>query len=64
MLIIVEHWQCRTSAFHRMYFSLAEYLNDDQNTIPFVLTGPSGAGKSSLMAFAAKKVFHTNFSIH
>ena len=41
---------------HKMYSSLANYLEGDQNTCPFVLAGPSGSGKSSLMAFVAKKV--------
>ena len=44
--------------FHKMFSSLEEYLNDDQNTRPYVLTGPSGSGKSSLMAFVAKKVIY------
>ena len=48
---------------HKMYSSLKEYLNNDQNTCPFVITGPSGAGKSSLMAFVAKKVFYLYFCI-
>jgi guanylate kinase len=47
--------------FHKTYSSLAEYLNNDQNTCPFVLTGPSGAGKSSIMAFVAKKVIYKIF---
>ena len=50
--------------FHKMYSSLEEYVNNDQNTCPFVLTGPSGAGKSSLMAFVAKKVIHMNFKMY
>jgi DNA replication protein DnaC len=49
--------------FHKTYSSLAEYLNNDQNTCPFVLTGPSGAGKSSIMAFVAKKVIYKIFKI-
>jgi DNA replication protein DnaC len=48
-------------AFHEMFSCLAEYLNDDQNRSPFILTGTSGAGKSSLMAFVAIQVIHMNF---
>ena len=29
---------------HKMYSSLNNYLNDDQNTRPFILAGPSGSG--------------------
>ena len=47
--------------FHKMFSCLVEYLNNDQNSCPFVLTGPSGVGKSSLMAFLAKKVIHMYF---
>ena len=42
--------------FHLMYSFIADYLNDDQNTCPLVLTGPSNACKSLLMALIAKKV--------
>ena len=46
--------------FHQMHSNLANYLNDDQNTCPYVLTGTSGSGKSSLIAFVAKKVISLN----
>ena len=64
---VIQHANhCRTLTSkmphdHEMYSSLKEYLNNDQNTCPFVLTGPSGAGKSSLMAFVSKKVIHMYF---
>ena len=41
---------------HNDYEPLNNYLRDDANNSPFILTGSSGSGKSSLMAFAAKKV--------
>jgi DNA replication protein DnaC len=53
----------KMSESHKIHSSIAEYLNNDQNTSPFILTGPSGAGKSSLMAFVVKKVIHVNLSM-
>ena len=41
---------------HNDYELVNNYLRDNDNTCPFVITGLSGAGKSSLMAFVAKKV--------
>ena len=41
---------------HNLHSRIDNYIKDDQNSCPFVLTAPSGAGKSSLMAFVAKKV--------
>ena len=42
--------------YHNDYELVNNYLRDNENTCPFVITGSSGAGKSSLMAFVAKKV--------
>ena len=43
-------------------FSIIEnYILDDKNRSPFVLTGASGCGKSTLMAFVAKKVILLKF---
>jgi hypothetical protein len=46
----------KMSETHPIYSRIDNYIKDDQNSCPFVLTAPSGAGKSSLMAFVAKKV--------
>ena len=42
--------------YHNDYELINNYLRDNDNTCPFVITGLSGAGKSSFMAFVAKKV--------
>ena len=44
---------------HNDYEFVKQYIKDDNNKCPLVITGSSGAGKSSLMAFAAKKVKFT-----
>jgi len=49
---------------HTMYSRIDNYIKDDQNSCPFVLTAPSGAGKSSLMAFVAKKVILLYFYMY
>ena len=49
---------------HPMYSRIDNYIKDDQNSCPFVLTAPSGAGKSSLMAFVAKKVILLYFCLY
>ncbi len=54
----------KMSETHTMYSRIDNYIKDDQNSCPFVLTAPSGAGKSSLMAFVAKKVILLYFCMY
>ena len=46
----------KTLLNNELYSKLEEYILDEKNDCPFLLTGLSGAGKSSLMGYVVKKV--------
>ncbi len=41
---------------HEKYYVVENYILDNKNNCPFLITGSSGVGKSTLMGFIAKKV--------
>ncbi len=53
--LLMSKQNCYNKRFN-LFQKIHGYLNDFENSKPFVITGPSGSGKSTLMANIEKKV--------